>query len=402
MNSYCREMNYGEYPIKLRLRGDAMLIKSEIYKLIKLKASFLPLFLAIGAIVCSMLIYGSFGYSISSRMIRTFNLDMGMIAYSEKDGEPLSGQEGYALNKEVATRYRGEVNDSFLAQLHLDFNASSYLEDANGERFNNATYAFFRDVFNIASENYAKRDDIWGDVAGSIQYGFSGDWDAYGNILHNFFLSFSLFVIVFVAPLFTYDRECNMTAILDTAKNGGRQLFKEKAWTAFLAVNILMLTLLMVISVIHFSRYGFANANVSIQCSLEKKFVDAAVNCTMGQLTVWRILFGASSCNIVLLVTMLVSMLNRTTLSAFVISIAVTWPLSYPIVQLVANSYISNLLLFVAPVNGLFMTVVLREASSWHIFLGIFTVRLVLFVLLFFITGKIWEEHFLALNRQGD
>lgn len=344
--------------------------------------------------------YGEFGHNIS-RLLTIYS-NKGMISYSEKNGELLSGQKGYEQNKEVATRYEGEVNDLFLAQLHSDFISSSYVGFEDGERFYNATYSFFQEVFNIGSENYAKKDDVWGEVEGTVRYGFTGDWDAYGNILHNFFFLFSFFVIIFAAPLFSYDRECNMSEFLGTVENGGSRLFKFKARAAFCAVNFLMFMILIVISIIHFSQYGFANANVNIQCSFEQRFIGTMINCTMGQLTIWRLLFGVIGCNTVLLITMLISMLSRTTLTAFAISLLVTWLPGYPVLQMIGNDCILNLFLSVIPINAIYINVLIREVSAWYVLCGIFMIRLVLFVILFFITVMIWKKNYLELNRRGD
>lgn len=376
------------------------MIKSEIHKLFKIKASVVILLLVMGVLIYSMAVYGEFGYNLSSLL--TIYSNKGLIAYSEENGKLLTGQNGYEKNKEVATRYRGEVNDLFLEQLHLDMNHSSYVGSDDGEKFYNATYSFFQDVFNIGSDNYARRADVWGNVELPIIYGFTGDWDAYGNILNDFFFLFSFFIIVFAAPVFTYDRECNMNEYLGTVKNGGSYIYKHKAMAVFCIVNFLLFIILVIISIIHFSQYGFTNADVNIQCSFEQSFIEAKIHCTMGQLTIWRIAFGVIGCNTVFLLTMLISMLSQSTLTAFAISLTVIWMPCYPILQMVGNTHIQNLLLYVMPINAFYINVLLGKVPGWNTLWIIFAMRIVLIIILYFISIMIWKKNYLFLNRRGD
>ncbi len=373
-----------------------ILIKNEVHKLFKIKVLPFSLLVVILGLIYLMMIYGEFGYDIS-RLLTTHS-DKGLIAYSEKDGRLLTGQEGYEQNKKVASMYSEEINDVFLAQLHADYKSSSYVSFENGERFYNATYSFFQDVFNIGAENYGKRNDVWGKVKGSIQYGFTGDWEALENILHSFFLLFSIFIIIFAAPLFTFDRECGMNAYLNTAKNGGSNLLKYKIVAMFGAINILMFVVLIVISTIHFVQYGFANANVNIQCSYDQRYIGATINCTMGQLTIWTLISGIIGCNMILLLTVLISMINNTTLASFSISLAIIWLPGYPFMQMLENDCILRLLLSVVPVNALYVNALIRDISTWNALWGIFLMRLILFGILFFITTMVWRKKYMQFN----
>ncbi|MCL2253490.1 MAG: hypothetical protein FWC09_03525 [Lachnospiraceae bacterium] len=369
------------------------MVKSEIYKFAKIKTIFVSLFLVVVTILLTLYVYGGFGYNL--------NIFSSVISYSEKSGDLITGKEGYQQNKEIALKYTGEVNDLFLKQLHHDVKNSSYVEFVEGKKFYNATYNFFNATFAIDSENYAKKDDIWGNVDGSVWYGFSGDWDAYGNILNNFFLVFSLFIIIIIAPLFAYDRECNMNELLGTAENGGNRLLKYKTRAAFCSLNFLMFIFLIFISIIHFSQYGFDNANVSIQCSLERRFISSTINMNMGQLTLWRLLFGVIGCNMLGFTAILISMLCRTTLASFALTMVITWSLSYPIVQMIPNENIQNILLAVMPINALFATALLLDFPTWYALWGVVIVRFLLSSILFFITIVIWKRNYLNLNK-GD
>lgn len=369
------------------------MIKSEICKLVKIKAIIVAFLLLIGVTVYSMFTFGAFGHNSSIFLFITF---------SEKDGELLTGQKGYEQNKDIATRYAGAVNDLLLEQLHLDFINSSYFSFEDGDRLYNATFRFFQNVFNIDSENHAKVSDVWGKVDSTVQYGFSGDWDAYRSIINIFFMSFSVFIIILAAPLFTYDKECGMVELLGTVKNGGRWSFKHKVRTAFCTINILLFILLTIISAIHFSRYGFANADMSIQCSFEQRFTNVEISLTLSQFAFWQILFGIIGCNTILLLIILISMLSQTTLTAFAISLASTWFFSYSAIKLIANDYLSNLLLFTMPVNALNTAALVREVSAGYALWGIFTVRIILFAILLFAINLIWQKKYILLSRRGD
>ena len=85
-----------------------ILIKNEVHKLFKIKVLPFSLLVVILGLIYLMMIYGEFGYDIS-RLLTTHS-DKGLIAYSEKDGRLLTGQEGYEQNKKVASMYSEEIN----------------------------------------------------------------------------------------------------------------------------------------------------------------------------------------------------------------------------------------------------------------------------------------------------
>lgn len=374
------------------------MIRYEMYKSLKTKTVLAALFQVFGVMVFSVLLYGGFDYNLTEFMSAAKIADV--ISISEKDGELLHCFEGYEHNKSVASNYAGIVDDAFLENLHTDINASSYADIGDGNKLYNSTYRFFDYAFNLSSDNPLTYDDIWGDFDGQIKYGFTGDWDAYGSLIQNLFLAVSVFAMAFAAPLFTYDKECGMMRLLGAAEYGAGCLLKHKAKAAFIAVNLLLLALLAIISVIHFTRYGFANADVSIQCCFERRYIFSDLNCTMGQLAVIRILFGIIGCNTILALTMFVSMLSKNTLAAFAISLAATWSLSYPVMRIIGNDFILNFIMYAIPINALYANYIFREVATWQAVWSIFTLRIIIFTALMYITATVWKKKYFEITME--
>ena len=346
-----------------------------------MKTTVLAVLIVLGMVIYSMFTYGEFGYDRS----------MTMAAYSELDGKMVSGRRGYEHNKEVATAYKGEVTEEFLKKMHEDYNASSFAV-VNDSKFYNGTYRFFRDVFAIEHEHYFGKEEVWGKVDGSIIYGFSGDWDSYGNILGDLFKAFSFFIIIFAAPLFTNERECGMLETVGTVRYGGNQLLKYKMKAVFTVLNVFLFVMLVFVSIFHFSQFGFANADVSIQCSAEKSFVTALLSCNMGQLTVFKLLFGVLGCNMILMSVVLISMLSMSSLASLCISFIATWALNYTIVHALVRHRVLDMVLAILPVNALDIESLIKAASDKVVLCVIFILQMVIFIGLFVITKKLWDK----------
>ena len=346
-----------------------------------MKTAILAVLIVLGMVIYSLFSYGEFGYDLS----RT------MTAYTEIDGEMVFGQKGYEHNKKVATSYKGEVTEDFLQKMHEDYNASSYAV-VNDSKFYNGTYRFFQDIFAIEHEHYFGKEDVWSEVDGSVIYGFTGDWDSYGNILGDIFKAFSFFIIIFAAPLFTNERECGMLETVGTVRYGGEQLLKYKMKAVFIVLNIFLFAMLAFVSILHFSQYGFANADVSVQCSAEKSFVNAVLSCNMGQLTIFKLLFGVLGCNMILMSVVLISMLSMSSLASLCTALVATWALNYRIVHALFNHRILDMILALLPVNALDIESLIKAVPNKVVLCVILVVQTAVFIGLSVITKKLWNK----------
>ena len=356
------------------------IIRSEIGKLFRMKIMILPILMMLGVIIMNMFDYGTLGYD-NSRW---------RLAYSQKDGELLYGQEGYERNKEVATAYQGEVTDELIEKLHRDYENAPYAE-LDGSPVYDYTYRFFDAVFGISYEHYLSKEDVWGEVDGTIRYGFTGDWDAYGYIITQFFRFFAIFIIIFASPLFPYERECGMLETVATVKHGGESLLKYKIKAVFITANVILFVVLAILSILHFSKYGFANADVSIQCSGDRQYVTAVLDCTMGELTVFKLLFGIVGCNLILLLTVLVSMLSMTSLASLCVAMVSIWALNYKMVHALVNNDIVNILLAFIPVNALDIDSLIKSVSNKAVLYMVLAGLIAIFVVVSLFIKKLWK-----------
>ncbi|MDE5777253.1 MAG: hypothetical protein K2I10_01890 [Lachnospiraceae bacterium] len=364
------------------VNGGDTIVKYEIYKIFRNKIVYVPIVLVVIVVLYAMLANGEFGYD---------NCDV-MIAYSEIDGELVNGERGYLHNKEIADYYKGIVDEHYLAKMQEAYKASSYASMEDGIRFYNSTFRFFQEIFYIQEESYLTKNDVWGN--NTIIYGFTGDWDAYGNVLEKFFQAFSFFIIIFAVQLFTHEKECGMTEILGTAKYGGNLLLRYKSMAAFCVMNILMFLILVFISLVHFGQYGFINADVSIQCSTEKAMAGAVIACNMGQLTAWKIVFGILGCNVLLCVTILISVLSESSVTALAVAVCSTWICSYSIVHNLVRSPVIDVLLAVIPINAFSMESLVNAVTT-QAQIGMVSIFVIVFAgLITLILKNIWSRKF--------
>lgn len=364
------------------------IIKIEIGKLFRIKIVILPILLVLGTIVYSMIKNGEFGYDYSNSII----------AYSEKDGKLIYGQKGYEQNKKVAMSYKGEVTDAFLEQMHNDYNNASYA-NVNGSKFYNSTYSYFYDVFYIDESDYITGDELWKNDKTHVIYGFSGDWDSYMGIIDDFFKIFTVFIIVFAAPLFTFEKECGMVEMVGTVKYGGDLLLKYKVKAVFIVVNIFLFAVLLLISIIHFSQYGFTNADVGVQCSYLWKVYDTSVNCSLGEFSVLKILFGIIGCNIILLFSVLISMLCKNSLASLSVSFVSVWILCDKIVNGIIYNKILNIILAILPINALSAEYLIRAVSNKFVIYMIFIIQIILFFAISLLINKLWRAKIFYLQK---
>lgn len=362
------------------------MVKKEIYKLLRMKTTIISIVIVFFAILFSLICNGEFGYDLSDNMI----------TYSENNGEIINGKEGYEHNKEVATLYKGKVTDAFLKKLQKDYRSSTYVV-VDDTKFYNATYRFFEDIARIEQEHYICKDEIWRKSDG-IVYGFSGDWDAYCNVLEKLFCVFSFFVIIFASPVFTYEKECGMLEMIGTMKNGGEHFIRHKIRAVFIVVNAYMAVLLIFVSSLHFFQYGFANFDVSIQCSFEKEYITALLDCNLGQLALYKLIFGVVGCNVILLISFSISMLSRGSLESLIISIFLIWGFRYSIIYELFMNKMKDIILALFPVNLLNIDFLVKSVSSEKSLYIILSLHMIFYLCYHIILkkhgeGKLWQRN---------
>ena len=355
------------------------MVRAEMYKLFRMKIAILPVFVVLGVVVYSLFHFGEFGYDLSDSIT----------AYSEMDGKMILGQKGYEHNKKIAKIYKGEITDCLLEKINNDYQQSTYV-NLNGIKFYNGTFRFFHDVFNIGEEHYLGCDEVWGKHAGKIEYGFAGDWDAYISIIDNFFHVFSLFILVFAAPLFTYEKECDMAEMIGTVRYGGNLLYKYKMQAVFIVVNFFLVAVLGFISILHFSRYGLINGDVSIQCSMDKTLVSSVISCSMAEFAVYKLVFGIVGCNMVLLLTVLSSILSVRSLAALGAAFISVWIFHYSVVHGLVKNNALDILLAILPVNALEVETLMKAISSKEILYVLLIIQITLLIGGILLIKKIW------------
>lgn len=355
--------------------GGKKLIRCELKKLLKMRVIVIPLLFLFGYMIYSMVTNGEFGYDYADNML----------IVAEKDGNVIQGQSAYEHNKEIAQKYTGKIDESLLAKIHND-----YENTYNQKKIQvyDSTLYFFDRVFKISNSKYLAVDDVWKDR--TVQYGFTGDWDAYNSILGDFFAIFGLCVVAFAAPIFTNEKECHMTQQLCIAKKGGDKLLWNKIKMLFLVVNTFMIGMLTLVSVIHFAKYGFANANVSIQSSPERTYVKSLLSCTVGQLALYKIVIGCVGCNALLCVATLISIVADSSLNSFMASFAGNWLFCYSVVHFVVNDKRVDTILALHPVN-MSSDFLIKIMTSWNSVWLMQSLRFLVILIIVYVMIKIWR-----------
>lgn len=348
------------------------MILYEIKKIIKMKVFIFPLLFIMGYLIYLMTVNGEFGYDYA---------DNPFIVVHDK-GKEYYGEEAYIRNKKEASEYAGQVNDDLLKQIHKKYMKQG-LEDYN------TTYSFFDKTFKIADKEYLKKKDVWRDM--DITYGFTGDWEEYNSILKGLFSVYALAVVAIAAPLFTYEKENNMTQLICTSKNGGEKFLSNKIRAVAILLNAFLAAVLIMIIIVHFAQYGFSGWDVSIQCSVRGEFVNTDLSCNMAQYALLQILSGFFGCNVLMVTALFISILCNDSLNSLLVAVFGNWALSYPVIHFAVKSNLLDTVLSVLPANIASVSTLITVISSWGQLYCLWGMQILIFIFILKMMSRTWK-----------
>ncbi len=300
-----------------------------------------------------------------------------------REGEVVEGIRGFQQNEKMAQSYEGKITDELLEKIHEDY-INAPKGNYYGEEIRNTTYSYFESFFHIGDENYLSVAQAYPDYEGELYYGYSDNWQALLTSVEDFLKLFVLFIVIMVAPLFSWERECNMTELLQTAKNGGRRLVSCKVKMVYAIMNCILVVMLIFICVSHLVKMGWSGFNTSIQCGIMPYFSLSALKCSYGELLLYTVFLGIIACNSILTIVLLSSLKARKSLYAVMKSIFVMYVFSFSIWQNITNNGNINRLLSLFPINALDIYK-LTNAVSFGLNGAMHFVLLVVYHLVFFL-----------------
>ena len=355
-----------------------MLLRYEIKKQLSNYAIYpIILFLFIITLV-SMYDEGYFGHDFCNRLDE----------YScSSSGKLITGTKAYEYNKKVATHYKGVVDDNLLKKLHKKYKDNPHVKKY-GSVYYDSTYNYFKTVFHINDNKYLKTKDVY--VTDNIIYGFTGDWQALYEVLDKFFLIFIFLTVAFASPIFAGEHEHGIAKLLATTYEGRKVSFlKTKLYVVLLFVNITLFTCLGIIICIHFMRYGFSGADISVQ--IIKKYCYSMLRLNLWQFTLYKTITGILGINFLSLFTCLISLYCKNTFNCFLIVALYVFAFERKIWLFFFKLNIIDYVLTLAPINSfkLMSINILPEIS--YIYL-IEIVYILLYILTFIMIKRLWRQ----------
>lgn len=287
----------------------------------------------------------------------------------KEDGITVTGKEAVDYNKKVALSFQGKITDTLLKQIH-----DSYKEAPHSEYFGsdttNSTYDYFISFFGIDTENYSSIEEVYPDYTGDLIYGFADNWRALWTTISRLSGLFPLFIIIMAAPLFSYEKECNMEEMLSASRNGKTFLTSVKIKAAYIVMDTVLAGCLLLILIIYFGKYGTKGYNTSIQCGYMTFFDVSIMECSYLKLVVHTVLLLICGCNLMLSVIIAISLKTDKSFVSFGGSLAATYIFSYRVVHSFTNNPLADAIFALVPVNVSDIMVIANTRSVLGIQLG--------------------------------
>lgn len=312
------------------------MVYGEVYKICKRKLVFLMVLILFAAVFMFFKIDGSYTNPAN--------------VACKDNGKIITGKEAAEYNKKIAMSYKGRITDKLLAQIHNDYDKAPHA-DYYGSDESNSTFGYFKAFFDIDKDDYHNIQEVYPENKDNLNYGFADCWRALYTSLSRFMELFPLFIIIMAAPLFSYEKECNMYEVLAVAENGEEILAVHKVKAAFLVMNTVLLSGFVLMLAMYFTAYGTEGYDTSIQCGNYTYFSMSVMDCSYLQLVLHTIVLGIAGSNVILSIVILISLKMEKTIACFGISFVVTYFLSYGVLHKFTSSSIFEAVFALVPVN---------------------------------------------------
>ena len=246
-----------------------------------------------------------------------------MYAYDGKSSEG-SGKTAVEIDKAIAEQYAGTLTDEKVQQMLADFKPTYDLHGMNAQYlYQNATqsavFARFSDM--DGNWNGLSVSDVFGDE--ELHIGYVDGWLNTSQNLAKILVALSLVLILMIAPVFSGEYSGVDTIIL-TSRYG-----KTKCATAKVIASLLSAVLVTVfVLAVHLLFARIVYGTEGLDCSIlfaSQDFVEGYIpfNITCGTVVRYQILLAFMSAISVTGITLILSAVCKSQLTAFAVSAAI-------------------------------------------------------------------------------
>ncbi len=257
------------------------------------------------------------------------------------------GSEELQERVELFERHKGELTEERLEDYFRD-----YTEYAKGREVwlekNGWSFAYMGQFLDEEGE-IVGLDSIFPKVYFPIQFGEFENWTFFLDVMIKFIKYVPIFIAVAFASLFTYERECGMQEILLCARRGRRDCVRAKVAGAFLVTNGLYLFAVGLPSMVSLVLFQGKGADTGIQMTPWIRQSQLEMN--YGELFLHTIFLSFIVINAILVLTLLVSYLAKSPMTAMCITLGVLFLLRPDVMSVSLNNEIANQITAMTPIN---------------------------------------------------
>ena len=249
-----------------------------------------------------------------------------MGAASEKvittEGEMLEGKEAIRYMQEFDRRYKGELTDEKIAEIHDQVYTKEVAEKAG-----NYFFSLCPDIIQYADGRFysgkgTKTTDVFTPEMGKIQLGYHRGHSILLFQGINMMLVAGCVIVTAIAPVFSEEHARGTDALLLTARYGKTLLVRAKIAAAFLFGILICMSVVGVNGILYLSAYGTEGWDTSVQVDLTGRNWTIPYEMNYGEMLGYAVLIWLVACLLLTGMTLLISACCRTSFAAVVLAAA--------------------------------------------------------------------------------
>ncbi len=283
------------------------LIKFEFQKIIKKKIVIIGLVLLV---LLNLSLYTGFG--------------PGNNAVHMPDDTYTVGRQAIPLDKEITSRYAGQLTDETVQRVLADFP-----RDLDGEY--NFIYYSENSIYDTISRNFANGDGTWNNTTvqqmfpgvTNLEVGYNDGWASLLSLLMYVMSAAGFLLIVALSPIFAEEYTRGTDALILTSRYGKKQCAKAKILAAMLFSLLLGILFIGINTAAFTSAFGVDGWNASVQISTSYLFDHVPYNLTFGQAFGFCALLWFSGLFVVTGLCLLFSSVSKSSFIALIITLFV-------------------------------------------------------------------------------
>lgn len=233
-------------------------------------------------------------------------------------------------------KYNGTFTESVAEQFLAD-----YKEILSDEEIEDLYYE---------SEHLKMLTDTLPEIGFDITFGFYGEWQMFLSWFIDYMQYIPVFIAVAISGIFTYDKSYGMQEIMLSAKNGRKKCTKAKVLLAFLVTNgmFLLVTFVTFLKLILLTQGKGWNTSIQMAVWLSGSPLDM----NFGVLWLHTLFLSFLAINAILLITLSVSFLANSPVTAMCISLGILFLLRPDVIEIYLGGVeVLNKIISLTPYN---------------------------------------------------